>query len=104
MTVLPLALFAALLLEDDDLVAAKLADDGRLHRRTLDERSANRRLVAADHQHLVEADVAILGAAENVALHVERLALSDPVLLSTSTNDRVHTNLREIEPRLVTHR
>src|SRR5256885_202720 len=88
--VLPLrVVLAALLLENDDLVAAGLAHDrgrdgGAAHRR-----GADLRLVAADHEHLAEGDLAVVGAAQDIALHQERLPFSDAVLLSTGTNDGV---------------
>src|SRR3954452_12518977 len=47
---------AALLLENDDLLAAGLANDGGADRCAADHRNADLRFVAADHQHFVEGD------------------------------------------------
>src|SRR2546430_2013193 len=93
---LPLrVVLAVLLLENDDLVAARLADDGGGHGGAAHGRGADLRFVAADHQHLVERDLVICRVAEDVALHKERLALGDAVLLSTGTNDGVQADLRK---------
>src|SRR2546423_8943306 len=88
--VLPLrVVLAALLLENEDPVAAGLAHDGCRHGGAAHGGRADQRLVAADHQHLAERDLVVLHAAEDVALHQEALPFSDAVLLSTGTNDGV---------------
>src|SRR3954454_10321377 len=91
MSVLALrVVLAALLLEDDDALAAGLADDGGVDGRAVDHRDADLRLIAADHQHFVEGDLFLVSIAEHVALDEESLALRDPILLSTGTDDGVH--------------
>src|SRR4051812_25792463 len=91
MSVLALrVVLAALLLEDDDALAASLADDGGVDGRAADHRDADLRLIAADHQHFVEGDLFLVSIAEHVALDEESLALRDPILLSTGTDDGVH--------------
>src|SRR5947209_5432345 len=88
MPVLPLrVVLAVFLLENDDLVAARLAQDGRRDRGAAHRRGADQRLVAADHQHLFKGDLVVFRAAEDVALHQEALPFSHAVLLSTGTND-----------------
>src|SRR3954454_3215136 len=91
MSVLALrVVLAALLLENDDALAAGLADDGGVDGRAADHRDADLRLVAADHQHFIEGDLFLVSIAEHVALDEESLALRDPILLSTGTDDGVH--------------
>src|SRR6478672_7538831 len=85
--VLTLVLFSALLLENDDLIPAELAQNGGPDRGTLDERRSDLRLVAADHQDLAETDGAVRGRAENVALDVEGFPFRHAILLSSGTND-----------------
>src|SRR5262245_36903982 len=71
-SVLPLGVvLPALLLEDDDLVSASLAEDRRHDRSARDRRIAGFRLIAAEHQHVTERDFALLGIAENVALDLK---------------------------------
>src|SRR5215212_1693119 len=89
-----------LLLEDDDLLAAGLANDGREDRSTLDGGAANLRLVAADHQNFAESDFVLIRAAEHVTLDLKAVALSHAILLPTGTNDGVHNVLRTNCPRL----
>src|ERR1700756_2484724 len=91
MPVLPLrVILAALLLEDDDLFAARLADDRGDHGGAADDRAADLRLIAADHQHFVERDFFLVSVAEHVALDEKSLPLRNPILLSTGTDDGVH--------------
>src|SRR5258706_2602161 len=80
----------ALLAEDDDFLAAGLAENGGHDRGTSDHRSTDLRVIAADHQHLAEGDLVVVGAAEHVTLDDEPLALRNPILLSPGTNDGVH--------------
>src|SRR6476620_5105667 len=76
-TVLPLrVVLAALLLENDDLLAARLAEDSRHHRCASDSRSADFRRVSADHQHFAECDFVFVCAAEDIALDAQKLAFS----------------------------
>src|SRR6185436_12594707 len=91
MPVLPLGMvFTALLLEDDDLIAARLAEDRRHDRSALNRRVPGFRLVAADHQHVAERNFALLGSAENITLDLETISNGHTILLSTGTNDGVH--------------
>src|SRR5258706_2974682 len=89
-------ILAALLLENDDLLAAILAEDRGADRRAGDERSADLRLVSAHHQHFAERDLVLVSAAESVTLDRDDIALGDAILLSTGTNDGVHNCLREV--------
>jgi len=89
-------ILAALLLENNDLLAATLAEDRGPDRRAGDERSADLRLIAAHHQHFAERDLVLVGAAEGVTLDRDDIALGDAILLSTGTNDGVHNCLREV--------
>src|SRR5690242_6970001 len=59
-------------------------DLGATHRRSADLR----RVVAADHQHLVEGDLAALVALEE--LDADDVALLDPVLLAAGLDHCVH--------------
>src|SRR5258706_6949078 len=102
--VLPLGVvLPALLAEDDYLLAAGLAEDGRDDRGAAHRRSTDDRAVAPDHEHLAEGDLVLVGAAEHVTLDEQPLALRNAVLLSPGTNDGVHNDLRKMEPRFVTH-
>src|SRR5215213_6159588 len=74
---------AALLLEDHDLLTAGLAENRRHHRGALDDRVADLRLVAADHQHFVERDFVLIGIAEHVTLDLQTIACGYSILLST---------------------
>src|SRR5205823_12877808 len=97
--VLPLCVvLPALLLEDDDLVAAGLAKHRGHDRSALDRRRAELGVVAADQQHLMERDFVLIDRAEDVALDADRLPFSDPILLSTRPNDGVHGDLRKMSP------
>src|SRR5438552_16405918 len=94
MAVLPLrVIFAMLLLENNDLVAAGLAHDRGRDRGAVNRRRTDLRLVAADHQHLAEGDLIVFRAAEDVALHQEPLPFSHAILLSTGTNDGEQNDL-----------
>ncbi len=86
---------AALLLEDDDLFPAGLADDGRDDRSTRYRGAADLRLFAADHQNFTERNLVLIRAAEDVALDLETVARGNAILLSTGTNDGVHNVLQE---------
>ena len=91
MSVLPLrVVLAALLLENNDLLAAILAEDRGPDRRAGDKRSADLRLISANHQHFAERDFVLVGRAEDVAFDAKELAFGDAVLLSTGTDDGVH--------------
>src|SRR5512140_836470 len=94
---------AALLLEYDDLFAAILAVDRAGHRVAGDQRETDLRLVAADHQHLAERDLRIFGARQSITLDSHDVTLGDAILLSTGLDDGVHNDLREMEPRFLTH-
>src|SRR6266498_1767084 len=93
--VLPLRMIlATLLLENNDLAAARLAHDRGRDGGAAHGGRADHRLVAADHQHLAERDLVVLDAAEDVALHEDGLPFSDAVLLSTGTNNGEHETSR----------
>src|SRR6266540_232137 len=80
MTVLPLrVILAPLFLENDDLVAAGLAEDLRHHGRARHSGSTDLRLIAADHEHFAERDFVLLRAAENVTLHAQKLAFGNTI-------------------------
>src|SRR5687767_2749548 len=98
MSVLPLrVILAALLLEDDDLFAAGLADDRGHDRSTLNGGAADLRLVAADHQHITERDLLVFAdPAEHVTLDLQAIALGHSILLSTGLDDGVHNVLQQI--------
>src|SRR5687768_4110998 len=90
MSVLPLGvMLPALLLEHDDLVAARLTDDRCDHRSTLNRRASDLRLIAADHQHFVERDFVLLGSAQHVTLDLKAIAFGYAILLSPGTDDGV---------------
>src|SRR5207302_10711877 len=89
-------ILAALLLEDDDSLAAGLADDGGVDGGAADHRHADFRLIAADHHHFVEGDLFLVSSAEHVALDEESLALRDSILLSTGTDDGVRSEERRV--------
>src|SRR5205823_1824887 len=94
--VLPLrVVLTTLLLENNDLGAARLADDRGRNRGAAHGGRADLRLVAADHQHIAERDLVVLDVAEDVALHEDGLPFSDAVLLSTGTNNGKQRNLRK---------
>src|SRR6185369_5851568 len=102
MTVGPLGVvLGSLLLENDDLLAAGLAENRGDDRRAGHRRRSDLRLVAADHEHFTERDLVLIRRTEHVALDAHRLTLSDSILLPTGTNDGVHNDLREIGPRVV---
>jgi hypothetical protein len=104
MTVLPLrVVLAALLLENDDLLAAGLAENRSQYRSAGDRGSADpRRRIAADHQHFAERDFVLIGRAEDVAFDAKELAFGNAVLLSSGTDDGVHENLRKMDPPFTT--
>src|SRR5437868_8886991 len=96
MAVLPLrVILATLLLENDDLFAAGLADDRGRDGGAAHGGRADLRLVAADHQHLAERDFVVVDVTEDVALHEDALTLGDAVLLSTGTNNGEQGNLQK---------
>src|SRR5688500_15163898 len=100
MAMLPLGvILTALFLEDDDLLAARLAENRCHDRGTLDGGTAGLRRIAADHQHVVERDFALLGSAENVTLDLDAISNGHAVLLPTGTNDGVHTTSNKLEQR-----
>src|SRR6266542_4029879 len=83
---------AVLLLEYNDLVAARFPKNCRRDRRAADCRRSDFRLIAADHQHFIERDFVLVGAADHVTLDEEAFSLRDAILLSTRTNDGEHDN------------
>src|SRR5262245_42051535 len=97
MAALPLRMILTVLLpENNDLAAARFPDDGRNPAGAVDRRTADLRLVAADHQHFGERDFVLVGAPEDVALDDQTIAFGDAVLLSTGANDSEHSlNLRD---------
>src|ERR1043165_8469739 len=100
---LPLAgMLAVLLLENDDLAPAPRPDDGGDDGRAADGRGSDLRLVTADQEHVVERDLVLIDAAEDVALDRDRRAFLDPILLSTRPNDGVHTTSRKWAQRFST--
>src|SRR5438093_2040304 len=88
MAAFPLRMILALLLpENNDLAAARFPDDRRHHTGAIDRRNADLRLVATDHEHFIERDFVLLGVAEDVALDDENVAFFHAILLSTGAND-----------------
>src|SRR4051812_22362810 len=84
MAVLPLRMvLAALLLENNDLAAARLAHDRGRDGGAAHGGSTDRGLVAADHQHFPERDLVVLDVGQDVALDHDGLPFSNAVLLST---------------------
>src|SRR3954466_632271 len=74
-------------LEDDQLGTAELANDLALYRGTRDERLAELRRVAGDHENLVEFDFGTRIASEE--LNLNGFALCDSVLLAAGADDCV---------------
>src|SRR5688572_19669800 len=101
MSVRPLGvILPRLFAEDDDLLAAVLTHDRTGHGRARNQGLADFRLIAANHEHLIETDLVAVERAEHISLHAKGLSFGDLVLLSTRANDRVHKILQK-EPRLV---
>ena len=67
-----------------------------------DGRSADFRLIAADHQHFAERDFVLVGTAEDVALDAQKLAFGNAILLSTGTDDGVHETSEKWDPPCTT--
>src|SRR4029453_1865786 len=90
MALVLLVVLAAANLEDRDLVAAALAYDGGLDRRTRDGRLTQAHAVAfTDHQHLVQNDFGADIRRNLLDLHF--FAGGNPVLLAARFHDRVHS-------------
>src|SRR5690554_8230974 len=83
---------AALHFEDDHLLRAILRGDFSLHLRALDERLADDRLFAADHEDLIELD----GSADLTIelFDTQAVAFADAILFSTCLDDCVHGAVR----------
>src|SRR5207253_3277333 len=100
--VFPLRVILAVFLsEHHDFAAARFAHDCRHHARSAYGRRADLRLIAADHQHVVERDLVLVGVAEDVALDEEALAFRDAILLSTGSNDGKHKILQKMDRKRV---
>src|SRR5689334_12786905 len=84
---LPARALALAELEDDQLGTAELANDLAFYRSTRDERLAESRRVAGDHENLVEFDLGARIALEE--LNLNGFALSDSVLLAASADNCV---------------
>src|ERR1700759_2738013 len=87
-----LVLLLPLVVEDQDLVPAAFAEHSAEHaqRRGVRQRVVLRAVRAGDTQHIAEFDGAVLACRNLLNLH--NVARGDTVLLSTGTNDRVHTS------------
>src|SRR5687768_13779031 len=81
-----------LLVEDDDLVAPDLPDDGRLDRSAAHRGGSDAGLVSAHHQDLTEGDLLAIHPGEHVALDPDRGALLDSILFSACADDCVHVH------------
>src|SRR5215469_4166475 len=82
-----LVLLLPLVVEDQDLLAASLADDFGQHLRAA-QLLLKLALVAADRQHIRELQCAVMLA----LLNPQRVAGSHAVLLAAGTNDCVHNS------------
>ena len=84
-----LIMLAAAHLEDPDLLAAAMRDDGGLDRRARDVRLAQaNRLALADHQHLIQDD--FRAHVRRYLFYLEFFAGRNLVLLAAGFYDRVH--------------
>ena len=92
--VLAAVVVAALLLEDQHLVALALGDDGGADAGAADERRADGDLVAvAEHQHLAELDD--LAGVAGQALDLDHVVRGDLVLLAAGADDCEHLDIAE---------
>ena len=89
MPVQPAIALAALLLEDEDLVGARLLEDRRRHHRAFEKRRPQRRRLAIpNHKDFLEFDQGPRIAGQT--LDGDHVVRRDPILLSTGPHDRVH--------------
>ena len=84
---------ASLLLEDDHLVSFDMVNDGRIHGRAFDVRTANRdRTVIADEEYVLELD--LLPYLNVHQWDEDLLLLINPVLLAGDIYNSVHFQLQ----------
>ena len=88
MALLTAIVLLGLVLEDDNLLAADLADDLALNLDTLDNRSADLDFALVLNEHDVKRDGGVNLSID--LLDVDHVALTNAVLLATSRNNSVH--------------